>query len=1688
MRDSVQCDGISHGFQSKLKNMKKLHFSEVIAIAACAVSAVQAADFKVVFDANGGSAYNEGVFSVTNQTIECGVPTRLLANVFEKGGLDGSVFTGWATKPDGGVEYTNCAKVKDLSGEGREIKLYAVWQTRADRAAAVPRDPVVFSGRWRANGTSITWYNENVGASGGRFTEGYQTRVMKTLTFGGYENGGNNACRLSSSIGSVGDADICTVEHGANDMGQQFNVGTFDDYLDPTGKDSFYADYRKLIDNARKKNPDTKIILCTPRKGILFGDYLPDYWDKKGKKGFCMQDYVNAVLDVAEYEHLPVCDFFTFCGDQSTLRALSIEEALHPNDPGYQLMADELISTMRSNIEFRKMSEFTPGVVTYKSGEVVTVSKEIAPDRWFCQAEKADPNDTVGAVRIVGERPSDLSVRIGSGRVILDGDFGRREAATNLFEGGVVIDGSGELVLGGSKDWYFRSRVNQRGSGAVVVPKGVRMFAKGGDSYNLRIEGEVESDGYGDLPGGHTITVADGGLLHVRRCYGDWGPAGFGTIKVVSGGRVQLHANSMGLAKTWRIEGGVVENLSKDGESMIYRMNMGDGAVIVGSAFDAGTPAYMDMGYPGAHVNVTAGRPCRLDCSAILLGHANAAGASNPVQLRFNIERGATLGVGAALKGKAMREIESLRSYGYVKQGEGTLVLESPDNCFTNGSFRLDGGVLKIGRTFGGSIGALCVNGGATVELDDGAAIAFEDSSSIEWTVGKTLTVKGFKEGSVRFGNSAAGLTPLQLSQIKIDGMKGGQRAELDENGFLVLKNGSYSFVTPSFRGYVKGSAPTLVFPGRKLSDVKGWSCITVKSRGHFEDHVTPAEGFTTGRTLRIRDNAPCSMDGKGGTTAEGLYFFKVAEDGSEVSFWVVYDMWYGRTAAKVRLTQGADGVYAQIVATARRGRNHDGSNQKLYNHFSNVDWESPELPGRDAEPPAVRETSKTDAKSWIEVTYLGGVAFESSGASSGAARTEFDGYRDELLDGVDEIDIGGGAIPGDLVIVDEKTAFPLAEAEFNGSCVFDAVGAVHGDGRAVCIGHPGYLDSGFMLLDAARFVENSVKWTARGRKNPKIAVLHDPGVVEHVKKLGFENVTGVENASDLAGFDVLVARGYHDGEVPAVLEFIRNGGGLVCTSLGWGFMFYNKNADFANVYKDNKLFAELGFLMGKSCAGRVNGAFPTACDDLPRGANVSDAIALTGMWDELTDDVRRQAMVTLTVVIDSLPMDQRPDLHEKINALTAVPELERLAIAARKNAWQADPEKPIAADPLAAKYPGLVKPGTPKIEKTLTVDLSIPKWHSTGVYAVPGEPLTVKIDEASAKLGLGVRVGTTMDDLSDKDVWKRAPRVTCDVPLTKPETTVYNPFGGLVYIVVPEKLPAAGGVIEVGLSGGIMAPWFKLGRDTNEHFVREVAETGAPFAEIEGDEFIVSVETVCMSKVDDPKWVAEYWDTVLREDRELVGRTSRKYPERYCTDVQLSLGDLHNGYPLMGHRDPKGRDGAVEKETLAAGAMWGVYHEIGHNHQQRCWTPACCGEVTVNLFSVLAIEKAAKCDWRKDGYLSSRNDGLRRVSGWVSRGKGFENWKKDYFLQLELYLRLQEAYGWDAYKKVLLYYQKPEYQRLNNAQDSEIFNVFVKTFSDVVGQNIAEVFTAWSIPISDEAREHCSKYPAAPASITAGL
>ena len=202
--------------------------------------------------------------------------------------------------------------------------------------------------RWLSLGTSITWYNSH---AGGKFQKGYQSWLMEQIKFDGFANRGISGACLNSTLGCIQDADLYTIEHGINDWGNRVPPGTMSDYVNNTKNGTFAATYRQVIDKIRSTNPKAKIILCTPRKGYGFGNYLPARCDAKqserdGRKGYFLKDYANLVMAIAKKEKLPVADFYSTCGEQDELEGLSIDKALHPNDAGYKRMANILAKTM----------------------------------------------------------------------------------------------------------------------------------------------------------------------------------------------------------------------------------------------------------------------------------------------------------------------------------------------------------------------------------------------------------------------------------------------------------------------------------------------------------------------------------------------------------------------------------------------------------------------------------------------------------------------------------------------------------------------------------------------------------------------------------------------------------------------------------------------------------------------------------------------------------------------------------------------------------------------------------------------------------------------------------------------------------------------------------------------------------------------------------------------------------------------------------------------------------------------------------------------------------------------------------------------------------------------------------------------------------------------------------------------
>ena len=709
---------------------------------------------------------------------------------------------------------------------------------------------------------------------------------------------------------------------------------------------------------------------------------------------------------------------------------------------------------------------------------------------------------------------------------------------------------------------------------------------------------------------------------------------------------------------------------------------------------------------------------------------------------------------------------------------------------------------------------------------------------------------------------------------------------------------------------------------------------------------------------------------------------------------------------------------------------------------------------------------------------------------------------RAEILQGVESIDLEGAAL-SPLLIIDQQ-AFPLAECKNpDETAAFVATGSFVGRGRAVWLSHPAFFDSKFFLKDTKTFLKNAVCWAGgSGKKKLRIAVLRDPGVVQTIESLGYPAAHNIRQVKQAKGYDVLLVRNFQQDDIEDLVDYVRGGGGLIGASLGWVFAQYNPTGVFAKDFLPNRVMAPMGVLMGRVTVRKINGGYPTECRNIPQGTFLEDALALVSRGQVGGDAGRVQLSRTITFLMEALPPGLRPDLTKRLSALTSssgrskIPSpsmpfrsqdtFPRLVLMARQNAWLSNLESVWEADPASVVYPGKVRPGTPAVTKTVPIDLTVPRWHSTGVYAPAGVPITITLSSSDVQRGLSVRVGTTADNLTNCDEWKRAPLVTMQIPLNKVATTFSSPYGGLVYIVVPSGYNF--GKTQVQIAGGVMAPWFKLGRDTKEQFVRDCMQTGAPYGEIEGNDFVITTQTEGLRRVQDPAWIAQYWDRVLAACEDLLqNKEKRPSPERICSDVQLSAGFLHSGYPIMFYVNSSKFDGVIDKSKLLRSTdVWGYFHELGHNHQSPDWTPGGTGEITVNLFTCYIIEECLKEDCRNGHPMVSRNAANSRVRQFASGPRTYEKWSSDPFLGLEMYLRIKEAYGWEAFKKTFGRYTEPGFVRPQT--DHERWQTFARELSRSVNADMSEPLSKWAIPIDGTTRAFCSKFPPADPSISKGL
>lgn len=704
---------------------------------------------------------------------------------------------------------------------------------------------------------------------------------------------------------------------------------------------------------------------------------------------------------------------------------------------------------------------------------------------------------------------------------------------------------------------------------------------------------------------------------------------------------------------------------------------------------------------------------------------------------------------------------------------------------------------------------------------------------------------------------------------------------------------------------------------------------------------------------------------------------------------------------------------------------------------------------------------------------------------------------RKSILQGVQNISAPG--LPGTVCAFGEQ-AFPLVLGKSGNKLHTPVAAATHfGLGRAIILGHSGYLEGdGPAQTNNEKFLLNSLRWLAGDSKLP-IGLRHMPALKALLTKKGIP-ILSIESKSwisdaiahcsviccppdDLSSDDATILR-----------IAIKGGKSYLGADTGWGWLQIHPGKSLAE-HPGNRMLHDAGLMWTDGALDKTSeSGFKTSFPLDPAFYQANDsAVLLLGrlmLLSWMTPEKDRQAVETVISASRSIPEnDTLFQTSLKRTLLYHTPEtmkhflgkdksydpMARLVTSIEAQEERNSPIGKIKASPAAKIFPGEVKTAV-RVVETIKVDTTVPDWHSTGLYAAPGETIKVELPKEAVGKGLGVRIGAHTDTLWHLEKWDRSPEISRLFALSTLTTKAANPFGGLIYLTVPENCKL--GTLNVKIVNGVKAPYFKLGKTTEESWNRTVRAYPAPWAELEGDRVILTVPSDAIRDLSKPVSLMTLWDKTMDDVADLAGiPQQRARQERYVTDKQISAGYMHSGYPIMTFLDvakPMVSEEIIRK--VGHGGVWGFWHEVGHNHQQPDWTFEGTGEVTNNLFALYVFEK-------EFGITENQHPALKpelmqaRIRKYFDGGSNFEEWKKDPFLALSMYIQLQKAFGWEPFEKTFTAYR---YLRTSERPVTELqkHDQWMVRFSRAANTNLAPFFQKWGMPTSESARKSIANLP----------
>ncbi len=233
---------------------------------------------------------------------------------------------------------------------------------------------------------------------------------------------------------------------------------------------------------------------------------------------------------------------------------------------------------------------------------------------------------------------------------------------------------------------------------------------------------------------------------------------------------------------------------------------------------------------------------------------------------------------------------------------------------------------------------------------------------------------------------------------------------------------------------------------------------------------------------------------------------------------------------------------------------------------------------------------------------------------------------------------------------------------------------------------------------------------------------------------------------------------------------------------------------------------------------------------------------------------------------------------------------------------------------------------------------------------------------------------------------------------------------------------------------------------------------------------------------MNDPVELIKFWDSVVESHHHLRGTNPKlQRRERVVNDIQPSAGYMHSGYPIVTHLDccqPEYDECIFDLTKLKKKGCWGMFHELGHNMQRDEWTFSGSGEVTVNLFSMHAMDKIVGHHVTKQKWLLDQE---KTLSDYFSNNPTYEKWKNSFGPALFTFAQLIKHFGWEPMYEFMRNYENDMHEN-NTSQlprnNQQKLDQWVIRYSKAIQRNLKSHFQLFGLPISsDSVDKHVKNY-----------